>query len=187
MSRIRFVCSTLVLLIVIGVLVYLITLPDNTYGLDVGDTAKDFTLKDIRGSEYTLSQLLAQKPVVLVFVSFAWGDFRQQVADTELLSKKYEQDIQFVIVYATKTHVGGFADTTTYEEKVGAAIGFVEQYDINIPVLVEETDVSVWRTYGLRPNNAFLIGSDGIIVTEQNWYDVNKMEQAIIKHLSIHG
>ena len=71
MSRIRFVCSTLVLLIVIGVLVYLITLPDNTYGLDVGDTAKDFTLKDIRGSEYTLSQLLAQKPVVLVFVSFA--------------------------------------------------------------------------------------------------------------------
>ena len=58
-------------LIVIGFLVYLISLDSGTHSLNVGDKAEDFTLKDIRGTEYTLSQLLTQKPVALVFVSLA--------------------------------------------------------------------------------------------------------------------
>ncbi len=39
-------------------------------GLVEGDTAIDFTLKDIRGSIVSLSGLLSEKPVVMIFVSF---------------------------------------------------------------------------------------------------------------------
>ncbi len=39
-------------------------------GLLIGDTAVNFTLKDIHGSEFRLSQLLAEKPVMMVFGSF---------------------------------------------------------------------------------------------------------------------
>lgn len=39
-------------------------------GLGVGEVAVDFTLKDTYGSEYSLSALLADKPVVMVFGSF---------------------------------------------------------------------------------------------------------------------
>jgi len=39
-------------------------------GLLIGDTAVNFTLKDIRGSEFRLSQLLAENPVMMVFGSF---------------------------------------------------------------------------------------------------------------------
>lgn len=39
-------------------------------GLERGATAVDFTLKDINGDEYTLSGLLAEKPVVMIFGSF---------------------------------------------------------------------------------------------------------------------
>ncbi len=39
-------------------------------GLPVGATAVDFTLKDIHGTEFTLSRLLAEKPVVMVSGSF---------------------------------------------------------------------------------------------------------------------
>lgn len=39
-------------------------------GLAVGGTAVNFTLKDINGSEFRLSQLLAEKPVMMVFGSF---------------------------------------------------------------------------------------------------------------------
>jgi len=35
-----------------------------------GKTAVDFTLKDTRGLEYTLSALLIEKPVVMVFGSY---------------------------------------------------------------------------------------------------------------------
>jgi len=39
-------------------------------GLPVGDTAVDFTLRDTGGVEHTLSDLLEEKPVVIVFGSF---------------------------------------------------------------------------------------------------------------------
>jgi len=39
-------------------------------GLDEGETAVDFTLKDTEGKEITLSSLLQEKPVMMVFGSF---------------------------------------------------------------------------------------------------------------------
>lgn len=41
-----------------------------TVGLRKGNPAIDFTLKDTKGQSYTLSSLLATKPVLLVFGSF---------------------------------------------------------------------------------------------------------------------
>jgi len=42
----------------------------NNTGLAEGETAVDFTLKDINGNEHRLSQLLAEKPVVIILGSF---------------------------------------------------------------------------------------------------------------------
>ena len=39
-------------------------------GLSIGDKAIDFTLQDTHGSESRLSQLLAEKPVLMLFGSF---------------------------------------------------------------------------------------------------------------------
>ena len=41
-----------------------------TIGLEQGGKAVDFTLKDIHGNTFVLSQLLASKPVVMIFGSF---------------------------------------------------------------------------------------------------------------------
>jgi len=42
----------------------------NQVGPDVGETAFDFSLESITGERITLSALLAEKPVVLIFGSF---------------------------------------------------------------------------------------------------------------------
>jgi len=39
-------------------------------GLATGETAVNFTLKDIHGIDYRLSRLLVEKPVVMAFGSF---------------------------------------------------------------------------------------------------------------------
>jgi peroxiredoxin len=44
--------------------------PRTSRGPDVGELAIDFALRDVDGNEHTLSQLLADKPVVLIFGSF---------------------------------------------------------------------------------------------------------------------
>jgi len=42
----------------------------NAVGLNTGQKAINFTLKDTGGREYRLSRLLAEKPVVMIFGSF---------------------------------------------------------------------------------------------------------------------
>ena len=39
-------------------------------GLSIGQRAVNFTLKDTQGAEFRLSQLLVERPVVMVFGSF---------------------------------------------------------------------------------------------------------------------
>jgi spore coat protein CotH len=41
-----------------------------TVGLEEGERAVDFKLKDVHGNEFVLSRLLAEKPVVMIFGSF---------------------------------------------------------------------------------------------------------------------
>ena len=38
--------------------------------MTAGQIVIDFTLKDVKGKEYTLSSLLAEKPVIMIFGSF---------------------------------------------------------------------------------------------------------------------
>ena len=44
-------------------------------------------------------------------------------------------------------------------------------------------DNPVYCTYGSRPNNAYLIGTDGTIAEKQAWYDPLQMEDALLKYL----
>lgn len=39
-------------------------------GIETGDTAIEFTLKDVHGTSYSLSSLLETKPVLMVFGSY---------------------------------------------------------------------------------------------------------------------
>ena len=71
----------------------------------------------------------------------------------------------------------------TYEERVELARKTAVEAGINVPLLVDEIDNPVWCTYGPAPNIAYLIGTDGIIIAKQGWYDPKVMEQAIINYL----
>lgn len=70
MTKTQSISVSICVIIALGLLVYLVVGYDGTHGLDVGDKAEDFTLKDIHGIDHTLSEILKQKPVVLIFGSF---------------------------------------------------------------------------------------------------------------------
>lgn len=66
----KIVLATICMVVILGLLAYIFTGVWDNQGLGVGDQAEDFTLKDIHGTEHALSQLVKEKPVVLVFGSF---------------------------------------------------------------------------------------------------------------------
>ncbi len=96
---------------------------------------------------------------------------------------RYDDKIQFTIVYSSEAHPNELADPTTYEERVALAGQCIQVENINVPVLVDEMDNAVWCTYGRAPNGAYLIGTDGTIVEKQSWFDPELMEEAIINYL----
>lgn len=59
----------------------------------------------------------------------------------------------------------------------------IAEAKITMPMLVDEMDNPLWCTYGRLPNNAFLIGMDGRIVTRQDWNDARGLERAIKDYL----
>jgi len=106
--------------------------------------------------------------------------------------------VHFVIIYTKEAHAvdtgrtGSYSrdeegnpvyDPQTYEERLELAIKTIAAEGITVPVLVDEMDNPLWCTYGPAPNNAYLIGTDGMIVTKQGWYNPNEMESAILAYL----
>ena len=62
----------------------------------------------------------------------------------------------------------------------------IEEAQIEMPVLVDEIDNPLWCSYGRLPNNAFLIGQDGLVEYYQKWNDAAEMEVAIQSYFLEH-
>ncbi len=75
----------------------------------------------------------------------------------------------------------------TYQQRIDLARKTVAAEGLMVPVLVDEMDNAVWLTYGPAPDIAYLIGTNGKIVTKQGWYQPPEMEVAIIDYLGQTG
>jgi len=81
--------------------------------------------------------------------------------------------------YSTDEEGNPVYQPMTYEERLELARKTAADEKIDMPVLVDEIDNPVWCTYGPAPNIAYLIGTEGRIITKQGWYNPEQMESAI--------
>ncbi len=126
--------------------------------LAVGDSAPDFTLKDQDGNEHTLSSYKGNKPVVMVFVPFAFtgvcqGEFCE-------LSENLNQ------FDAAGVQLLGLTCDSQFTLKA-----WTEQQNINFPVLSDRwPHGAVADAYGCfnadlgcAMRRTIVIGTDGVI------------------------
>ncbi len=167
-------------------------------GLDVGDTAVDFTLLDLDGTPHSLSELLETKPVMIQTGSYTCPVFQDNIRDTELLAAQFGEEVHFVVVYTPEAHPLGepspyfgtlrearysiFGTERTYDERVEHAASLELNHDQLL--LIDdlspgELDNPFWCTYATAPNAAFLIERDGTINTAHLWFDAPSMLDAI--------
>jgi hypothetical protein len=144
-------------------------------GPRLDESAPDFTLKTNDGkSEITLSRLLGQKPVVLVFGSFTCGPFRSQSGNVEKLFRRYKDRATFVMVYVRDAHptdgwrmesndrLGAVtAQPTTYDERVEVAQKCGRLLNLGFPMLVDTIDDSVGARYSGMPGRLYVIDRQG--------------------------
>jgi peroxiredoxin len=134
--------------------------------LRVGSEAPDFDLPEVDGGRVRLSELTAEKHVVLVF-----GSITGPLAATHLpdLNRMYEyfrwRGVEFLFIYTNESHPGDrYPSHTSFEQKFAVARELKELEEMRFPVLVDHLDGTVHRTFGDRPNSCFVVNRDGRLV-----------------------
>ncbi len=156
----------------------------------VGELAPDFILATTTGDTIALSSLYQDKPVVLEFGSISCPVFRGKIAPMERLYNELRTAANFLAVYTIEAHPADVVSPysnhvwvhdkniaegilvnqpTIYEERWALALQAEVLLGITRPLVVDNMDNAVWEQYGKRPNSAFVIGTDGRVITKQFW------------------
>ena len=144
--------------------------------LEPGDVAPDFDLPALDGRSRVRLSSLRGRPVALFFGSYTCPPFRRKMPDMNRLYEPYRDRLQFYFIYIEEAHATDswpvesntrdgvlFARASRLEERVKAGAACSMGLKIPFPMLVDDLDDRVGRTYRAWPIRVYLIGGDGQI------------------------
>lgn len=170
-------------------------------GPNVGEVAPDFTLKTLAGERVTLSNLCQEKPVVLIFGNFTCGPFRAQAGNLERLFDRYHNQFHFLVVYVREAHPSdGWAMKSNesarivlpqpkkYEERTNVAQQCQKFMGPKIPMVVDEMDDPVGRSFSGMPSRLYLLDADRQVLFKSgrgpHYFSPTELEEALLWHLA---
>ncbi len=142
----------------------------------VGEVAPDFELRSPDGLKTVrLSSFRGKKPVVLIFGCFSCGNYRTYSETLEEMYRQRMDEVEFLRVYVREAHPTdhrGPTETnakasilikqpTTLEDRCAVAGKCSATLKINGPLVVDEIDNHVGRTYGGWPDRLYVIDREG--------------------------
>lgn len=155
--------------------------------LAIGETAPDFTLRDLGDRRYTLSAQRGET-VVLQFGSSTTRRYLDQIKPVNELIKKYgRQRVAFVTVYTIEQ--AGHWQAGDYFSKYQRADGLRFQFGtqsgqrMSSRILVDGMDEAVYKAYGSVPAGVFIVGGDGKLAFKAREATVADIEKTLTKVL----
>ena len=164
-----------------------------TSGLQVGDTAYDFTLYNLNSDSFNLKTALSNgRPVLLVAASYTCPVYRDKLPVINDLISTYAGQLDVYIIYTIEAHPDidtsvyfGYVHTgtkniqagilyrqpTTYGERKSVVTDMLANMTTLAPVFIDAPCNNWWTTYGPAPNNSYLIDTNGIIFSKHGWFD----------------
>jgi hypothetical protein len=165
-----------------------------------GERLPELILHDIEGNHQQLSLSWDKKPALLVTMSLSCGQSRRHARALRRLSRRFEQDINTVIIYVKEAHpinvpspyadriwvtdrnvIAGIhcAQPRTLEERMELAHQLRRRFRLSTSMLIDALDDRAWRAFGSAPNIAILVRPDGRIAVKQGWFEPKEMARAI--------
>ena len=123
-----------------------------------GEKAPDFTLEDLRGQRITLSDALAEGPVILDFWATWCRPCKKALPALQALADEYDDKVTVLTVSI---------DDPRSRSRIGSTI---RALGLKLPVLLDgdKTVASLYRVTSVP--STFLIASDGAIAGVHNGY-----------------
>src|SRR5712691_2905739 len=165
-----------------------------------GERVPELILHDIEGNHQQLSRCWDKQPALLVTMSLSCGQTRRHARALKRLSRRFEQDINTVVIYVkeahpidapspytdrirvtTKNEIAGIhrAQPRTLEERIELAHQLRRRFRLSTSMLIDALDDRAWRAFGSAPNVAILVQPDGRIAVKQGWFEPQEMVRAI--------
>ena len=97
------------------------------------------------------------------------------------MAKEFAGDgVQFIFLYTREAHPGdNKLHHSSMEQKLQHARDFVEMWDIERPMYVDDLDGPIHRAFGTLPNMTWIINSAGQIVYKADWTDHRTVRMAV--------
>lgn len=174
-------------------------------GPHVGELAPDFTLPSPDGkTTQQLSQLIGEKPVVLVLGNFTCGPFRAYYPEVENVQQRFGDKANFLMVYVREAHPEdgwkmesntrakvAVKQPTTLKERIAVCEQFRERLKPTIPVVVDQVPDLVGHLYSGMPARMYVIDTDGKVAYKSGrgpfGFRVGEMDQALAMALLEQG
>ena len=163
-----------------------------------GETAPNFSLPTLEGSRsISLSSLVGEKPMVLVFGNYTCGPFRSLYSGVERVANRFRDRANFLFVYVREAHpCNGWCmssnDTAGIHveqpldnaARMTIAKTCMDLLQPSIPVVVDGVDDIVGDQYSAMPARLYVVDKFGQVTYQSGrgpfGFKVGEMEQALV-------
>jgi len=153
----------------------------------LGEEAPGFRLRDAGGRWRELGEFLGRGYLILFFGSASSANFRRNAPEMGRLAKRWERlEVKVVFVYTREAHPAtlrepprSFGERAALARQAGKDLGPV------IPILVDEWDDAVHKSYGAMPDAAFLLDPRGTILVRQVRTGAASLERELTRLLEV--
>ncbi len=135
-----------------------------------GDALPPFEWVTTSGDRLTNRDVFGEKPILLTFGSMTCPMTASSAPSVQELYEEFGDRVDFIMLYVREAHPGEYIpQSETMEQKLVHAQALKELYDIPWTVAADNIDGELHRALDPKPNSAFLVNSDGVILFRSLW------------------
>ena len=135
-----------------------------------GDAIPPFELLTTEGDRLLNGDIFGAKPVLFIFGSMTCPMTASAAPSVQNLYEEFGDQVDFIMLYVREAHPGELIQQAeTMQEKLAHAQALQKLYDIDWPVAADGINGDLHRALDPKPNSAFLVSSEGIILFRSLW------------------
>jgi hypothetical protein len=135
-----------------------------------GDGVPGFDLPTVGGGRFRSSDLAKTGPALLIFGSSTCPMTDSAAAGLHELHARFGHRIRFVMVNVREAHPGkAIPQPQTPEAKSAQASRLRELHGFEFEIAVDDVDGTLHRALSPKPNSAYVLGAEGIILFRAHW------------------
>ncbi len=146
-----------------------------------GDRVPDFDLLTMDGSRFRSNDLGETGPALLIFGSYTCPVTENSAPGLNELHARFGDLVRFVMVDVREAHPGkAVPQPQGLDEKIAHAEQLRDLHGFQFEVAVDDIDGTLHRTLSPKPNSAYVVDKDGVILFRAQWANDTKALSAAL-------